>query len=461
MKNRVPKLLAGGVLVAAIVAVGVLARLWLTQTYPPLESSGATDKPNIVIVLIDTLRANHLALYGYEKNVAPFLAKVGSAGTVFEHAFSTSSWTAPSTASVFTSLYPHRHGIVYGMVFHRALMDKVKRTGEQSVPINSFSDSLTTLPSVLHSAGYATVGIATNINIGDEIGYSRGFDRFVNERNMPVEDVYERIVRWKGDILNAAPYFLYLHLNDAHEPYARRDPYYTPAEDENENNRALYLSEVGYLDEYLPKIFDALGLDDDDIVVVVSDHGEEFLDHGDVFHNKTLYAELNRVAFFVRGPGITVQRRVENVSLIDVLPTVAEFAGASMPGGRDGVSLVPLLTNGPGAEALSRKLNDRILIAHRSGDMRDQQEGEREVWAAAFGNWKLIRKADGVLELYDHATDPTEHNNVADANPTIVERLGLALEPYRDRANWGDAGVSSVEMNEQTIETLKSLGYVE
>ncbi|MEK7792875.1 MAG: sulfatase [Candidatus Hydrogenedentota bacterium] len=461
MKNRVPKLLAGGVLAAAIVAVGILARLWLAETYPPLESSGATDKPNIIVVLIDTLRADHLALYGYEERVAPFLAKLGSAGTVFDHAFSTSSWTAPSTASVFTSLYPHRHGIIHGMVFHQALMDKMKRTGEQVVPINSFSDSLTTLPSVLHSAGYATVGIATNINIGDEIGYSRGFDRFVNERNMPVEDVYDRIVQWKNDILNAAPYFLYLHLNDAHEPYARRDPYYTRADGENENNRALYLSEIGYIDEYLPKIFDALGLDDNDIVVLVSDHGEEFLDHGDIFHNKTLYAELNHSVFLVRGPGISVQRRAENVSLIDVMPTVVEFAGASMPEERDGVSLVPLLTNGPGAEALSRELNDRILIAHRSGDTRGQQSSEREVWAAAHENWKLIRKADGTLELYDHATDPTEHNDVAKANPTIVEELSLSLEPYRDRANWGDAGVSNVEMNEQTIETLKSLGYVE
>ena len=189
---------------------------------PPSDSL----PPNVVVILIDTLRPDYLGIYGHEPETAPFLSRIAARSTVFTRAFSTSSWTAPSTASLFTSVYPHRHGVHTGFLAHKQQVEALKRDGEATIEVNRIADDLTTLPEFFRDQGYATFGMASNRNIGDEEGFTRGFDRFFKAYELPAEVIYNEIESWKEEMEESRPYFLYLHLNDVHMPYLERQPYH-------------------------------------------------------------------------------------------------------------------------------------------------------------------------------------------------------------------------------------------
>ena len=307
-------------------------------------------QPNVVVILMDTLRPDYLGFYGYEEEKAPFLAELAERAVVFERAFSTSSWTAPSTSSLFTSLYPHQHGVIEGFLMHRTRSKRREDAGVETLELNRLPADVATLPEVFQSMGYTTFGLAANINVGEEIGFSRGFDRFERDSEASAAFFLERVTEWRDDIRQSEPFFLYLHLNDVHLPYHKRFPYYQKQEAKLGNRRARYLSELSYADEHLRKIYETLDLGKDTVVVALSDHGEEFRDHGGLAHQAKLYIELNRVLMMIHAPFLELEpRRVAlNVSLIDVLPTLIELAGGAEEEGRfdrQGVSLVPALKN--------------------------------------------------------------------------------------------------------------------
>ena len=129
------------------------------------------QRPNVVVIVLDTLRPDYLGFYGYEKEMAPFLARLANESVVFERAFSTSSWTAPSTSSLFTSLYPPQHGAVEGFMMHQLRTKWREREGTEIIPLNRLPSDRALLPEIFQSMGYRTFGIATNVNIGDEIGF--------------------------------------------------------------------------------------------------------------------------------------------------------------------------------------------------------------------------------------------------------------------------------------------------
>jgi len=428
------------------------------------------DRPDVVLITIDTLRPDHLGFYGCREETAPFLASLARNSAVFTRAFSTSSWTAPATASVFTGLYPSQHGVTTGFFVHRARAKKVQAEGVESISLNRIGDSVRTLPELFHDAGYRTFGLATNINIGAEIGFDRGFDHFERLHRMvprgdaSAEEVHAKLSHWQPLIQRGGPNFIYLHFNDVHAPYERRDPWYDKhAARIGEPREAAYDSEISYLDRILERSFRDFGWQRNAVVMLLSDHGEEFLEHGQVGHLATLYRELLQVLLMVHGPavGVTARRIETNVSLVDVLPTLAELAGLRLAQERiAGRSLVPLMIGKRGEQLAEEKFGRRLLFAHSTTEARDKGE----LWAVVHGDWKLIMK-DAGAELYDTRRDPGEQRNRLSEHPQLAAELGRQLRRFAQESTWsaGEGAGEKVELeiDEDTLESLRELGYVE
>ena len=439
-----------------------------------LAACGAPEppakKPNVVLVVIDTLRPDHLGFGGHTRETAPFLAGLAAEGTVFERAFSTSSWTAPSTASIFTGLYPPRHGVVQGFFAHFHGAQEGGALGEgadepAALDLVGLPREYPTLPELFRDEGYRTFGLTTNINIGSELGFDRGFEQFERLDNVPAKEVLGRLGEWKDELVGEAdsPFLLYLHFNDAHSPYHPRKRWFVDSDDERERRMSAYDSEISYLDSFLAELAADYALGPDTLFVVASDHGEEFLDHGAWFHGFSLHRELNQVLFLIHAPGLGVPaRRVPvNVSLVDLLPTVAELAhlgeDARREASRNGRSLVPLLGDEESEERALAQLDQRAVYAHR---MLKTQEGDLHTWAVLRGGWKLMER-DGVRSLFDLRLDRGELQDVAAEHPEVVAELGALLDEQQARGiDVHDAG-TRIDLDPELLGRLRSLGYAE
>jgi DNA mismatch repair protein MutL len=416
------------------------------------------SKPNIVVIVIDTLRPDYLGFYGFGRETAPFMAGLAKKSVVFERAFAPSSWTAPSTASLFTSIYPHRHGVIEGFYCHKFRMEKLKKEGKAELPLNRIPAGLPTLPQIFKAAGYTTFGLAANINVGGEIGFDRGFDSFERINDAPAEVFLERIQKLKQQFGKSAPFMLYLHFNDPHSPYLAHQSYYRAQSDPRADSRERYISEIGYADEYAGKCLGTLALGDNSIIAVVSDHGEEFWDHGLDSHRPRLYRELTNVLMMLHVPFITKRpvRIGVNVSLLDVVPTLADLAGIE-PGQKfEGTSLAPLLTVTVRSKALSEQLDARTIFAHRIINTPEQQ-----IWAAIFKQWNFIQRPDKRIELFNHTLDFAEKSNVFSQHAGIGRQLADAIGRFQKLAPLGQAEKVQVQLDEKLLDNLKSLGYVE
>ena len=456
----------------------------------------ATDAPRrVVVVVIDTLRADDLTLLPEYAAAAPFLTSLAEGALVFESAWSTSTWTAPATASIFTSLHPLQHGVTMGMHAYEA-----GGREEGNVRLNRISEEAETLPEMMRRAGYRTYGVSTNPNVVAEEGFARGFDGF---RYLPEErstaDVRESLEEWRDDFLAAEHAFLYLHLMDPHTPYHARDPWFElsdetraaldpflaspqgqkytkradgalvlnpielvrqvqdgtdptlPLEQVIEILRAAYRSEIRFLDEELGALFARLELGEETLVVVTADHGEEFLDHGHLLHQFTLYDELLRVPLFVRlpGPDSVAGRIAHPASVLDVLPTLRRAVGLAPRASDEGIDLLELTGNtAPPA---------RGLLAHRRS-MLDEESWKSAILADGF---KLVRTfPGGEEELYELVRDPGERRNLAPRRPRVVERLReLLTRTEGELPPFAPSFWEGGPMSEEQRRLLEKLGY--
>ena len=436
--------LAGGLVLVAVAGCG---------------DESAAPRPNVVVVLLDTVRRDALAA-GEHRAATPFLDDLRVGAVEFPNARSTSSWTAPATASLFTGLYPNENGVIQGFLAHRQTAVKMREGGADAIELRSLPSDIPTLPERFHAGGYRTFGLAANINIGPEIGFSRGFDRFQRLNDAPADALVDSAAAWLPAMADGdAPYFLYVHLNDAHEPYEAHDPWYEPvADDPVEDNRNRYLSEISFLDGQLARLVDRLGLKNRGLLVIVSDHGEAFGEHGRVGYQGTLYRELNDVVCLVHGPALGVQPAVrpELVSLVDILPTVLDLAGLPAPDSRSGVSLAPLCRQSGDAPALTRALENRTVFAHRLQNLLQA----RHLWAAMSGSWKLLEGSRGFEALYDRGRDPLELRPLERTDDPVGEELAAVLDDFRRRQPVGRGEEVSVPLDRELEERLQSLGYV-
>ena len=414
----------------------------------------------IVLVLLDALRPDYLGFVdGTTPETAPGLAKLSRNAMVFARAFSTSSWTAPSVSSIYTSLYPPGHGIQYGFKAQRSFKKKYGDEDEEKLALNRLPAHRRILSEYLQDAGYDTFAITTNINISRHLGFNRGFGHFkyIPYDDGPAEVVLKQLAQWQPEIHAAAKSFVYLHLNDVHQPYHVRRPWFTGG-NPKEDDAGRYRSEIHYADNYLQKMFKLLDVDDDTLLVVMSDHGEEFWDHGGTEHGPKLYQELVRVLLMIRWPngGVVPGRTDLNVSHIDILPTLMDFVGIQRPDWFEGTTLVPLLRNTDnGQKAL--QLSHRALFAHRVYS----KIRELYVTALILGKWKLINRYDKHFELYFHTDDPGDHHNLATVRPQMLAHLKARLDTLSTRLNEKDPYNNKVEIkiDEDLLERLGRLGY--
>jgi arylsulfatase A-like enzyme len=411
----------------------------------PTPTPASSERPaRIVFVLLDTVRADHLAPYGHARDTMPFLSQLAAKGVVFENVWAPSSWTPSSMASIFTGLWVNQHGVLIG---YRATRKALKEGADQ-LQLNRIPKALPTLPEVMKGAGYRTYGAADNVNIGRPMGFARGFDRFMMRSHGAVRD---RVAKWKDELARHGSYFLYLHYMEAHGPY--REPAQA-GRSQIDLNVDLYEKALALLDSELRSHLEALDLTGPgSFVVITADHGEEFWDHGGTGHDNQVYEELLRVPLIIYAPGLLQPGRVSTpVTTIDILPTLREVAQAP-PSPRDqGVSLLKTLrgeVRGP-----------RTFYPMRWWEPSDVRLAKKAVVRERYKY--ILSLPEGKEELYDLEADPKERKNLAGELPQVASELKQSLRAFEHKAETHPREFAeTVRLTREKAEELKALGYVQ
>lgn len=418
-------------------------------------------RPNLLLITIDTLRADALGTYGYDQPTSPAIDALARRGHVFDRAQSTSAWTLPSLASLMTSTYTSTH--------------------ECWDFRTSLSEAYTTLAEILADEGWATGGVASHTFLASSYGLAQGFEHYdeqlaptkgakahkaitseqVTDKGLAWVDHRARLGRRDGD---ERPWFLWVHYFDPHYIYQQHDGLTErfeggtgagkQAQGKMAVDRVRYDGEIAHTDAQVGRLLDGLaerGLLDDTVVVLTSDHGEEFGDHGSKHHGRTLYREVLRVPLIMAGPGIATGRTEVPVGVVDVLPTLLDLFGLPTPRGLAGRSLGRALSGGA--------LGDAPLLAELR--LFDGYHAD----ALLDGRWKLVVDPDDdSARLFDLQADPLERRDLAADHPDRVARMRQGLAALREAARAASrrTGVDdSLDLDEDELDTLRQLGYVD
>ncbi|HLP48005.1 MAG TPA: sulfatase [Candidatus Kapabacteria bacterium] len=432
---------------AAVIAVLVI--------FLPALHQGCKKKaePNVVLIVLDTLRADHLPFYGYEKNTAPFLTNLASRGVVFENTFSTSSWTGPATASIFTSLYPFQHGVTTG--FFAGKFFKVE--------INRIPNDIKTLPELLKENGYKTYCVANNPNICIEEGFNQGFDKFASFKNGEEKKMTLQLENWSNEIKTQKKYFLYIHYNDCHMPYIARKPWYEKKEKIRDDAISRYDSEISHVDEKIRKMYEQFGWDKNTLLIVTADHGEEFWDHKKNGHGKTLYAEVIRVPLLIYFPGEKhAHKRIEaNSSNIDILPTIREYLGAKNNQVEEGIDLLPYVES----EKKDDEKSKRRIFLHLLKYNPNSDGTIAYYKAVIYQEWKYIFadmfQKKHSRELFNMKDDPKEQNNVYKKRVSLAQKIFAQFTEFEKKCRKFSQETKKIDLDKKKMDELKTLGYVQ
>jgi arylsulfatase A-like enzyme len=454
------------VLVALAAALATAAAIRPRRPAAPAASppaTAATGDPkaiNVVFILIDTLRADHLSAYGYARKTSPVIEAMAQSGVRFAHVRSQASWTKCSMASLWTGAYPARTGVLR---FQHAIPDAATMPAE-----------------ILKQAGFRTAGIWRNGWIAGNFGFAQGFD--VYYRPAPTRDP-ERVTRRNDsphalvgtdvDLTEAAReflhtygderFFLYLHYMDVHQylydqDSARFGPEYKDA----------YDNSILWVDKNLGVLVDALGergVLDRTLLVVAADHGEAFMEHGREGHARDVYREVTEVPLVMRLPGllptgVIVEPLVQN---IDVWPTILDLLDLPPLPDAQGKSLVPLIDAAAGrGSPEAEQLAGRPAFAHMDRTWGREHNEPRPIVAVTRGRYALVHPVTppGRDELYDLETDPKQQTNLADRRAADVKSLTAEIDGYlaAGPSSWGKA--QDVGIDAMRLEQLRALGYL-
>ena len=501
-------------IVLPLAALSGLGVYWTYAPGQPLDAGieGVPSResfPNIVLIILDTVRADHMSLYGYQPATTPNLAEFAREATLYSRASATSDMTLASHASIFTGLYARSHGARY---------DPPARPF--GVPL---SEDFDTLAEFLSDLGYATLGVVANHGYaGRRMNMNQGFQYFDDRRGTPLlaeghdilvrQPVFEYLSRllpqsasdmWYRtaeaineevfDLLDDvaatdSPFFLFANYMDAHWPYTPPSPYDTLFPGKNESVRnddymalmrevhsgqsrvpetwrrhlvSQYDGALAYLDEQVMLLIDklrALELYDNTLIIITSDHGEAFGRRGLVGHGVSVYQDQVHVPLLVKWPNSGGEGRVhELVSLVDLFPTVVDLLGQKAPQPLPGVSLLEL-TQGMARHVISESYpNPGMAPRHAHHD-----RVERALFA---GDLELITSSRGKRELYALDQDPNQDHNLFDEEPEEAALLigwlddWLAAKP--DFLNQELGSDEKLEIDEETLDRLRNLGYIQ
>lgn len=469
----------------ALVGLALALAVWGGHA-AAFQGDRAPGPPDVVVILVDALRADHLSSYGHDRPTTPRIDELAADAVLFRQATSSSTFTKTSVASLFTGRHPYHHGVYWG-----------SRQGPES-PGAVTSDLLPrderTLAEVLAAGRHLTAAWVQNSHVREFMGFAQGFVLFHDQQG-PAPRINRGFLRFLEGPGRRWPFFAYLHYIDLHDPYLPEPPHlgrfggsravyegidldewgaYLRAVRDGEvvlepeavaTMRALYDEQLRFVDDRVGEVLDRLraeGRYEGSLIVLTSDHGDAFLEHGSLGHSTAPYEELVRVPLLVKLPGGDRGGRVvdEPVRLIDVMPTVLDVVGRPIPRAVDGCSLLPLLgeggPKGPGAAAEAERPE-----ACRVAVIEIAEDPERyPTVAVRSGRWKLIHRDGGPDELYDLREDPAERRNLlagdAPPPPAAEDLLHRALAVVASRP----ATAERMELDPATIEQLKALGYL-
>ena len=418
-------------------ALLLLIPLWLGCSQPgPRASTKARLTGSLLLVTLDTTRADRLGCYGYEKASTPALDGLAAGGVRFAHAVSSIPLTLPSHATLLTGLYPPEHGLHFNTS-------------------GSLNGQIETLAEVLQDHGYRTAAFVSAFVLDSRYGLTQGFGRYDDSlpevgvapheiAEIPGNIVTDRALVWLEQNRDSR-FFGWVHLFDPHDPYEPPEPFKSRLEHPYDGEVAFADAQVARLLQWL----DRNSLRENTLVVVVGDHGESLGDHGEDLHSFFIYDSAVRVPMIFSWPDHLDARVVEShaVGVVDVFPTILDLLGAEAPEGISGRSLLPLLT-GSVLEARPVYLETRVPLVEYH-------------WSALTGltsrGWKYIESSKP--ELYDLQADPGESRDVFEQHPKIAREFGLRLDALSKSFRTQEPGPALLD--QAALRRLRALGYLD
>lgn len=420
------------------------------------QPAARPERPNVLLVVIDTLRSDHLSCYGHERATSPRLDALAAESWVYERAYAQAPWTTPSIGALLTSRYPTTLGI----------------RGDRSV----LPEDEVTLAETLQADGYHTAAVVSHSFCSSRWGFAQGFQDFDESNVLGHDAVTSEGVTARGLAFldsrkdDPQPWFLWLHYFDPHCAYVEQaetfggpGSYAGPVRsgqlyselwkqrreldpEDHAELRRLYDSEIHHTDAQLGRILERLestGALDDTIVVVTADHGEEFGDHGSIGHARTLHEELIHVPLVVRLPGQEPRRIGEPVALVDLYPTILAALGTEVPAGRVGEDIRP---GGPGLAP------GRVVFSETNRGAR--------LRAAIQGPWKVIREGRMPRpSVYDLGRDPLEQESLPVASAPEAQELTRALDSWWSAVREEAREEATLDLGGEEQQLLEQLGY--
>lgn len=468
MRRTLPALVAATIVLTAVLAG--YARISEMRIHAALPTS-KRGSPNVLLIVLDTVRADHLSSYGYPRPTTPFLDQVGREGVLFERAYATSSWTLPSHVSMFTGMYPSEHGATKIGTFEAV---------DEHLPV---------LAEALHQKGYVTAGFVSNTYyLMPWLGVSRGFSHYenlyetwpgyagrtfygrrirswrgrqshpklVDMPHRPVRAICQSFLKWL-DRQPPRPFFAFLNLMEAHSPFrfplgykkqfrgapavsAGQDPekIWPAPKGKTVGDHAQFIEDydnsIAVMDAELKVLFDELanrGLTENTLVIVTSDHGEQFGEHGLKLHMSSLYQPLIRVPMMLRWPGqVPAGRKLEEpVTQRDLAATIMDLVDPGAKPSFGGRSWRRTWESGGVSDGEPEAILTELDIANFP--RLTEHWPNRAGWLKAViqGDWKLIQHQQGKVEVYDLAKDPLEAKDLASMpeGKPVVENLRKEL----------------------------------
>ena len=393
--------------------------------------------PNIVLITLDTTRADRIGAYGYKLAATPTLDRLARDGVLFSDAISQAPITGPSHAAILTGQYPGRLG--------------VKDNASTPVP-----ESATTLAESLKGAGYRTGAFIGSFVVDRAYGFGQGFDTFDASFEGFRQEIKAQVQRPAGRVIDpaiewirrdAGAFFAWIHLYDPHTPYAAPPPL------GSRFASRPYDGEIAYMDREIGRLLAALreaGAADNTIVVAIADHGEALGDHGEDEHGVFLYEAVSRIPWIIRLPNSERAGTVvgEQVRAIDLMPTLLELARVQPPARLDGETLVPVIRGTPRRDPPPAYLETWYPQLHF---------GWSRLRALRVGEWKYVDAPKP--ELYDLRTDRAERRNAIGERASVAGRMAAELDAI-EKSFGAAATASAPQPDAETVARLRSLGYV-
>ena len=424
-----------------------------------LAATAGKDAPDVIVITLDTTRADHLSCYGYFRETSPNIDAFAREATLFENAFAHMSTTLPSHLSLFTSTHTIRHGI-------RGNFSSFHRTWDADSGIRTAAE-------LFREQGYETAAFVSAVPLKRVTGMATGFTHFREpEGNQcTAEETTSAVLGWFATAPDR-PWFLWVHYFDPHDIYSAPAPFTTffrtddtlieelkrnhyPRWDQLDIQHVanMYDSEIRYMDDQIGRLFTALrniGRWDDAVITIVGDHGEGLGQHDFVRHDP-LYREQLQVPLIQKAPDVDRGiRSVRLTPLVDLLPTLVDLAGLTVPDEVEGQFEGRNMLHTPGWDyVLSERAHGRV-----------KKLGPGEQYSLTGTDWKYFLATEAADELYDLKRDPFELTNVIDRHPDVAESLRGRILGELEQAGVPGPEVEG-ELPPEHLEALRSLGYVE